>query len=397
MLTIRPSPAARHGGERRAAAQERARQVDPERLVPDAPRSSPANGAGVSTPAAQTSALSWPIAGDLGEQALDSRPRRSRRSAPAWPRRPRPGSGAATPSRASRSRAASTTWAPAAAIASAVAAPIPRLAPVTTASRPASQCTLTHRSTLAGRAARGRRGSAPGPAALRRARGRPSGKARPPSAPPRRRPATSSGATRKPVTPSTITSLRPPRRNATTGVPHACASAATIPNGSSHRGGTQHHGRPGHRLPQRGPGHSLVNGHPGPASPRVDLLPAYSGHRRRRRRRRSARPPRGRCRSPRPRPSPGSAGRRTARPARPIPTRGSHRPAGTAAGSRRRARPGATRWPGTPTRRPPPAAGRARTTCRSAPTPPRPAAGGACARPARCSAVASLTAGASKA
>ena len=42
----------------------------------------------------------------------------------------------ATASRASRSRAASTTWAPAAAIASAVAAPIPRLAPVTTARPP---------------------------------------------------------------------------------------------------------------------------------------------------------------------------------------------------------------------------------------------------------------------
>src|SRR5258708_5227416 len=46
----------------------------------------------------------------------------------------------ATASRASRSRAARTTCAPADAIASAVAAPIPRLAPVTTARRPASPC-----------------------------------------------------------------------------------------------------------------------------------------------------------------------------------------------------------------------------------------------------------------
>src|SRR6266487_7018105 len=46
----------------------------------------------------------------------------------------------ATSARASWSRAPMTTRAPAVAMASAVAAPIPRLAPVTTATRPASQC-----------------------------------------------------------------------------------------------------------------------------------------------------------------------------------------------------------------------------------------------------------------
>src|SRR5262249_57568795 len=51
------------------------------------------------------------------------------------------GVGGAGAARACGSRAASTTWAPAAAMAAAVAAPIPRLAPVTTASRPASHLT----------------------------------------------------------------------------------------------------------------------------------------------------------------------------------------------------------------------------------------------------------------
>src|SRR5215831_2030893 len=46
----------------------------------------------------------------------------------------------ATSARASWSRAPRTTRAPVVAMASAVAAPIPRLAPVTTATRPASQC-----------------------------------------------------------------------------------------------------------------------------------------------------------------------------------------------------------------------------------------------------------------
>ena len=47
----------------------------------------------------------------------------------------------------------------------------------------------------------------------------------------------SPGGTRKPVTPSAITSLSAPRLNATTGVPQACASAAAMPNGSSHADG----------------------------------------------------------------------------------------------------------------------------------------------------------------
>src|SRR5215471_19033624 len=46
----------------------------------------------------------------------------------------------ATSARASWSRAPRTTRAPASAMASAVAAPMPLLAPVTTATRPASQC-----------------------------------------------------------------------------------------------------------------------------------------------------------------------------------------------------------------------------------------------------------------
>ena len=44
----------------------------------------------------------------------------------------------------------------------------------------------------------------------------------------------SPGGTRKPVSPSAITSPSAPRLNATTGVPQACASAAAMPNGSSH-------------------------------------------------------------------------------------------------------------------------------------------------------------------
>src|SRR5436190_22335311 len=137
MLTIRPSPASRI--EVKAARQHR---NEPVRLTASVLCQISvvvsAKGAEVSEPAAQTSAAGGP--------AADAAKRRSTSSAlltsvvavlaspPAWRMR------RATTSRACSSRAAKTTWAPAAAIASAVAAPMPRLAPVTTASRPASQC-----------------------------------------------------------------------------------------------------------------------------------------------------------------------------------------------------------------------------------------------------------------
>ena len=93
-----------------------------------------ANGAFLSTPAAQTSAAGGPAVA------------KSRSTSPglltsvgtgvASP--PTSRIRAATDSSVLRSRAAIATCAPVAAIASAVAAPIPRLAPVTTAMRPAS-------------------------------------------------------------------------------------------------------------------------------------------------------------------------------------------------------------------------------------------------------------------
>ena len=126
-------------------------------------------------------------------------------------------------------------------MATAVAAPIPRLAPVTTATRPASQCPrsgtdlrpavetahspvqllvsiqalLQVEMGLGVVAARGREISAALATARTAARMSP-------------------GGTRNPVSPSAITSLSAPRLNATTGVPQACASAAAMPKGSSH-------------------------------------------------------------------------------------------------------------------------------------------------------------------
>src|SRR5579862_8001260 len=43
------------------------------------------------------------------------------------------------------------------------------------------------------------------------------------------------------------------------------------PEGLIPAGGIQHHGRPGHGLPQGGPGYCLVNGRPWPASFRVKI------------------------------------------------------------------------------------------------------------------------------
>ena len=55
------------------------------------------------------------------------------------------------------------------------------------------------------------------------------------------------GATSAPVTPSSTTSGSPPTRVATTGVPAASASAATVPNGSSTRLGTTRTSRCAHQ------------------------------------------------------------------------------------------------------------------------------------------------------
>ena len=96
-----------------------------------------ANGAGVSTPAMQSSASGWPAS----VTAANSRPTAASSLTSVGTAVARPPAALirpATASSASASRAASTTCAPAAATATAVAAPIPRLAPVTTASRPAS-------------------------------------------------------------------------------------------------------------------------------------------------------------------------------------------------------------------------------------------------------------------
>src|SRR5256714_9144633 len=138
MLTMRPSPASRI--EVKAARQHR---NEPVRLTASVLCQISvvvsAKGAEVSDPAAQTSAAGGPAAEAAAKRrstssALLTSVVAALASPPASRMR------RATTSRACASRAAKTTWAPAAAIASAVAAPIPRLAPVTTASRPASQC-----------------------------------------------------------------------------------------------------------------------------------------------------------------------------------------------------------------------------------------------------------------
>src|ERR1700727_2360174 len=138
MFTIRPPPPARIAEN--AALQQRNAPV---KLTPSVSSQISAvvsvNSADVRTAAAQTRAAGGPAAFAASNRrstaaALLTSVVTAVPSAPASRMRLR------TPSRASRSRAASTTCAPAAAIASAVAAPIPRLAPVTTATRPFSQC-----------------------------------------------------------------------------------------------------------------------------------------------------------------------------------------------------------------------------------------------------------------
>src|SRR5215469_15028215 len=136
MLTMRPSPA----GTMAVKAARQHRKV-PVRLIPSVSCHIfdvvSTNGARVSTAAAQTSTLNWPTpATSANRRSTAASSLTSVGTGVAWP--PASLIRPATPSRACRSRAASTTWAPAAATAAAVAAPIPRLAPVTTASRPAS-------------------------------------------------------------------------------------------------------------------------------------------------------------------------------------------------------------------------------------------------------------------
>ena len=234
-----------HRAERRAAAEKRPGQVDRQRLLPDlrawSPRTAPTS--------ARRRRRRAPPAGPTRSTAANSASTSSR-SADVGGHRARVAacvsnrSGDGLERLASRARP-STTRAPAAASASAVAAPIPRLAPVTSASRPASQCagsatgsrSRDGRRRLARRAVRGRRGCVRCRDRPRRARGRPRGTALRPGRRPPPQPDDRRAATRNPVVPSTITSGSAPRRNATTGVPHACASAATIPNGSSHFAG----------------------------------------------------------------------------------------------------------------------------------------------------------------
>ena len=244
MLTIRPSPARAHRGERRATAEKGAGQVDVERLRPDLRPSSRRTAPTSARRPRRRAPRACPIASTVGEQALDIRRpadvRRHRRRLAARVadasgdaveslavaggqhdvgagRRDRLGGGGPDPAAGARDDRQPPRQ------------PVPRLSHRLRPRR--------RRRRLAGRAARARRGSAPDPDGARHDRGIASARAPPPSSTASAAAPMSSGATRKPVTPSTITSPSAPRRKATTGVPHACASAATIPNGSSHLAG----------------------------------------------------------------------------------------------------------------------------------------------------------------
>src|SRR5215831_15899366 len=283
-LTIRPSPA----GTMAVNAARQHRNV-PVRLTASVwshmADAVPANGAGVSTPAAQTSAPSWPMpVASANRRPTAASSLTSARTGVAWP--PASLIRPATRSRAWPSRAASTTCAPAAAMAAAVAAPIPRLAPVTTASRPAS-----HLAGAAGEVpAGGRRTGSPishlpvkplvcvqaqfqvEPALGVLAAGRPRD-------PGRLRHRFGGGPyvvgphqeTGHAVHDHLTESAAPERDN---GGPARLRLGGGHPEGLIPTGGIQHHGRARHGLPQRAPGHPRVNGHPGPGPPRVDLLPA---------------------------------------------------------------------------------------------------------------------------
>src|SRR5215831_18559450 len=284
MLTIRPSPA----GTIAVKAARQHRNV-PVRLTPSVwchvSDVVSANGAGVSIPAAQTSAPGWPTpVTSANRRSTETWWLTSVGTGVAWP--PASLIRPATSSRARPSRAASTTWAPAAAIAAPVAAPIPRLAPVTTASRPAS-----HLAGAAGEVpAGGRRTGSPigqppvkplvcvqaqfqvEPALGVLAAGRPRD-------PGRLRHRLGGGPdvigphqeTSDAVHDHLTESAAPERDN---GSPARLRLGGGHPEGLIPAGGIQHHGRARHGLPQRAPGHPRVNGHPGPGPPRVDLLPA---------------------------------------------------------------------------------------------------------------------------
>src|SRR6202042_1109389 len=138
MVTIRPSPFGRMALN--AARQHRKEPVRLTRSVSSQISGvvSP-NGATSSTAAAHTSAATAPASAAAAKRRSTSAASLTSAGTGVAPP-PASRMRAATAARASRSRAASTTRAPAAARASAVAAPMPLLAPVTTATRPASQC-----------------------------------------------------------------------------------------------------------------------------------------------------------------------------------------------------------------------------------------------------------------
>src|SRR5690348_15791221 len=272
-LTIRPSPA----GTMAVNAARQHRNV-PVRLTPSVWSHSadvvPANGAGVSTPAAHTSAPSWPRpAASANRRPTAASSLTSAGTGVAWP--PASLIRPATRSSARPSRAASTTCAPAAAMAAAAPAPIPRLAPVTTASRPASHLVGAAGEVPAG----GRRTGSPighppveplvcvqaqfqVKAALGvLAAGRP-------REPGRLRHRLGGGPyiigphqeTSDAVHDHLTQSAAPERDDRS---PARLRLGGGHPEGLIPAGRVQHHGRARHGLPQRGPGHSRVNAHPG--------------------------------------------------------------------------------------------------------------------------------------
>src|SRR5580658_5915286 len=273
MFTIRPSPA----GTMAANAARQHRNM-PVRLTSSVSRHmadvvSP-NGAGVSTPAAQTRALSWPVAvASANRRSTAVSSLTSVGTGVAWP--PASLIRPATSCRARWSLAASTTWAPAAATAAAVAAPIPRLAPVTTASRPASQCrsAISHPPVQALVSVKAQLQVKLALGVLAAGRPRNLGYLR-------HRIAGGQDVvgryqeTSYAVQDHLAEAAAPERDN---GSPARLRLGGGQPEGLVPAGRIQHYGRPGHGLPQRGPGHCLVDGHARPASPRVDLLPAVSG------------------------------------------------------------------------------------------------------------------------
>src|SRR5262249_29243103 len=284
MLTIRPSPA----GSMAVNAARQHRKV-PVRLTPSVPAHMAgvvsANRAGVSTPAAQTSAPTWPAA------AASANRRRTAASSltsvgTGVARPPASLIRRATPSRARWSPAARTTRAPAAAIAAAVAAPIPRLAPVTTASRPAS-----HLAADAGEVRSGTRRTTS-----------------PTSHSPvealvcvqaqfQVKPALRVLTAHRPRNPGHLghrfgggpdvigrhqetgyaihdhlTQPAAPERHH--GSPARLRLGGGQPEGLVPARGAQHSGGPAHGRPEHGPRHSPVNSSPGPIPPRADLFPA---------------------------------------------------------------------------------------------------------------------------